>query len=752
MESNSHPHPPHPPRKGLVIFLLIIVPTLLFLAWSQASLNLSFIQPGTVQQTVVLVALSLLISIAFFIFALILMRNLLKLYVERRQQQLGSRFKVRMVAAFLGLSLVPVCFLFAFAYGLLNRSIDKWFGAPFDAVRKSAGVVVGQLESEEEQRVLHAAGHLASHPRLIDAVARRDGAALDPLLAAQAKELGLQAVLCFDPRGNLLARAGDSQPRASEIVKLIPAIAEAQAPSQGTVVHWGEGAAGSVLAARPVAGTQGQRLGTVVGMRRLPGDMAEVVQQMQSEIQKYDELSHVRKIIRLNYLAALGLLTLLIVFAATWFALFLSKEVTVPIQALAEGTHEVSKGNLGYQVTAPASGELKILIRSFNEMTRQLQENRQAIEQAAKELQRANRELEERGNTMEAILENIPTGVISFDPEGQITRMNSTVERMFDRADLKSVRKLTELFAPDDARDIARLFRRAARQGVVSQQMELNLGARRAVVELTLTSIRARHGAVGSVLVLEDLTELLRAQKSAAWREVAQRLAHEIKNPLTPIQLSAERIRRLIERAGSHWASGELAATIEESAELIGREVETLKSLVDEFSRFARFPSSRVAPTSVNAVIENALRVFDGRLSGIEVHQELAADLPLVQLDPEQMKRVMVNLIDNAAEALERSVPKEIWVRTALDPDRDVVELVVADSGPGIPPDAKEKLFLPSFSTKDRGTGLGLAIVSHIISEHHGSIRVEENRPTGSQFVIELPVERAAVLSRDAGL
>jgi len=744
MESNSHPHPPQPPRKGLVIFLLIIVPTLLFLAWSQASLNLSFIQPGTVQQTVVLVALSLLISIAFFIFALILMRNLLKLYVERRQQQLGSRFKVRMVAAFLGLSLVPVCFLFAFAYGLLNRSIDKWFGAPFDAVRKSAGVVVGQLESEEEQRVLHAAGHLASHPRLIDAVARRDGAALDPLLAAQAKELGLQAVLCFDPRGNLLARAGDSQPRASEIVKLIPAIAEAQAPSQGTVVHWGEGAAGSVLAARPVAGAQGQRLGTVVGMRRLPGDMAEVVQQMQSEIQKYDELSHVRKIIRLNYLAALGLLTLLIVFAATWFALFLSKEVTVPIQALAEGTHEVSKGNLGYQVTAPASGELKILIRSFNEMTRQLQENRQAIEQAAKELQRANRELEERGNTMEAILENIPTGVISFDPEGQITRMNSTVERMFDRADLKSVRKLTELFAPDDARDIARLFRRAARQGVVSQQMELNLGARRAVVELTLTSIRARHGAVGSVLVLEDLTELLRAQKTAAWREVAQRLAHEIKNPLTPIQLSAERIGRLLERT-PNGVSGELVATIEESAALIEREVEALKTLVDEFSHFARFPASRPVLSSLNTIVENAVRVFDGRLTGISVREELAPDLPPVQVDPEQMKRVLVNLIDNAAEALEQSVLKEIWIRTALDQDRDVVELVVADSGPGILPEAKEKLFLPYFSTKRRGTGLGLAIVSHIVSEHHGTIRVEENRPTGSQFIIELPVERVSV-------
>lgn len=735
-----------PPRRGLVIFLLIIVPALLFLAWSQASFNLNFIQPSTVQQTIVLVALSLLISIAFIVFALILVRNLLKLYVERRQQQLGSRFKTRMVVAFLGLSLVPVCFLFAFAYGLLNRSIDKWFGAPFDVLRKDATEVVARLDAEERQSALHSAEHLATHPRLLQAVGQPDPGALDAFLVRQTSNLGLEAALCFDSNGHLLAHAGAPRPDAADVLEAIPGIASRDLPADGAVVKWGRGAPGEIIAARPVEDAGGRRVATAVVVRRLPSDVASVVQEMQSEIGKYDELSRAKKIVRVNYLLALGLLTLLILFAATWFALFLSKQVTVPIQALAEGTHQVSQGNLGFQVAAPSSGELKVLIRSFNDMTRQLQENREAIERAARELQQANRELEERGNTMEAILENIPTGVISFDPEGQITRINSTMERMFAPADVKSARKLTDLFSPEDARDLERLFRRAARQGTITQQMELALGGRPSVVALTLSSIRARHGAVGSVLVIEDLSELLRAQRAAAWREVAQRLAHEIKNPLTPIQLSAERIQRQIEKAGSSWSSGELAATVEESASLIRREVETLKSLVDEFSRFARFPSSRMVHTSVNQVIENALHVFDGRLSGIEVHQELDPGLPPVQLDPEQMKRVMVNLIDNAAEALERAATREIWIRTTLDPERDVVELVVADSGPGIPPDAKEKLFLPYFSTKDRGTGLGLAIVSHIVSEHHGSIRVEENRPTGSQFIIELPVERAAVL------
>ena len=731
---------PRTPRRGLVIFLLIIVPTLLFLAWSQASLKLDFLQPSNAQQTIVLLALSILIFVAFVIFALILARNLLKLYVERKQQLLGSKFKTRMVAAFLGLSILPVCFLFAFAYGLLNRSIDKWFGAPFDVVRRDASEVARELELREEQQAVRDAGRLAADADLAEDILRRDSGRLYLLLVRQAADLGLESALCFDARGGLLARGGKPVPRDSDIARLMPKISSAGIPLEGAWARLGSAETEVIIAARPVENKEGGRLGTVVGVRRLPPGIARDVEEMQTEIQKYEALNRQRKVVRLNYLAALGLLTLLILFAAAWFGLFLSKQVTVPIQALAAGTHEVSKGNLGFQVAAPASGELRVLIRSFNEMTRQLQENRRALERAAKELQSANRELEERGNTMEAILENIPTGVISFDRQGQITLVNSTIERMFGRADAKSARELSDLFSPEEARDITQLFRSAARQGVISRQMELKLAGRKAVMALTLSSIRARHGTVGSVLVLEDLTELLQAQKATAWREVAQRLAHEIKNPLTPIQLSTERIQRLIERARPAALSDDAVGIVEESASLIGREVATLKALVDEFAHFARFPALRPAPSSLNAIIENALRVFDGRLSGIEVHSQLAPNLPLIQVDPEQMKRALVNLIDNAAEALEHSAPKEIWIRTALDAGRDVVEIVVADSGPGIPADAKEKLFLPYFSTKHRGTGLGLAIASRIVSEHKGTIRAEENRPAGSQFIIELPV------------
>jgi PAS domain S-box-containing protein len=378
-------------------------------------------------------------------------------------------------------------------------------------------------------------------------------------------------------------------------------------------------------------------------------------------------------------------------------------------------------------------------------MTQQLLENRQAIELASVNLQGANRQLEERGNTIEAILENIPTGVISFDPQGQITRLNSTAERLFGHSHDQPAKVLTDLFSAEDAIEINRMLRRAARQGVVTQQMEVDLGERRAFMALTVSSVKARHGRVGSVLVLEDLAEVVRSQRYAAWQEVARRIAHEIKNPLTPIQLSTERILRLLERMGKESPPVDLLKSVGDSARLIGREVATLKTLVDEFTAFARFPASKLAPVQINDILLDALKVFDGRLNEIALRQDLATDLPIVQADSEQMKRVLVNLIDNAAEALERSLRKEIWVRSTLSPDRDLVEIIIEDSGPGIPPEDKERLFLPYFSTKRSGTGLGLAIVNRIITEHHGSIRVEENFPTGTKFVIELPVDHALV-------
>ncbi len=734
---------PHPRRRPFLVFLLIVVPILLFIGWSQASLNLSFIHPRSAPQTILLIVISVLIFLTFVIFALILARNLLKLYVERRSHKLGSRFKTKMVVAFLALTVVPAFFLFLFSYGLLNRSIDKWFGIPFDVVRSDAAEVVRQLAIQAENRSRHLAIHLTTSPQLAQAASLGDHAAIKRLLNREVADLSSESAMFFDPDGNLLASAGTVQLSGPAVSALLPHHSFRNLPPDGLSIRKRFKDEEVFIAVRPLNFAAGGTSGIVVAMTRLPMNIARIASQIQSETQKYDQLSRQRKAVRRVYLLSLSLLTVLILFVASWFAVFFSKQVTVPIQALANATHEISKGNLDYRISARGDDELGSLIQSFNEMTRQLKENRLALERAAQQIQKANRELEERGNVMEAILENIPTGVVSFDPQGRIMRANSTAERMFGHDVILRAHRLGDLFSPDEAREVATLFRRALRQGVVTRQMEVRLGSRRALVALTLSSIRARHGAVGSLLVLEDLTELLRAQKALAWQEVAQRIAHEIKNPLTPIQLSAERIRRWIGRVDSRRTGHDLVTAVEQSVALIESEVATLKTLVDEFSHFARFPESRPVHADLNNIVGKALQVFDGRLDGIALRCELAAGLPAIHADPDQMKRAVINLIDNAAEALQHSPAKDIWIRTMLDPEREMVVLLVADSGPGIPLEAKERLFLPFFSTKRRGTGLGLAIVSRIVSEHKGTIRVEENRPLGTKFIIELPVEHA---------
>ncbi len=739
-------------RRGKIylIVLSILVPILFLLGWMQASLNLPFIRPITPEQTIWLLILSTVIFLAFVIFALILLRILLKLYIEHKQEQLGSRFKTKMVVAFLGLSLVPVIFLFIFAYGLLNRTIDKWFSVPLDLIGRDSQELVRQLELQAMQRADHISSFLAQDEALIQAMEARDTPHVARMVTQEvAADPGTVSAMCFDSSGQLLAQAGDPWPDPAVIVRYFPQILGGKIPANGLTGRWSAGEYELFISIDPILGDSGTRLGTVAGIMRLPSKLTQITGEIQRETRKYNELSRSRKDLKRIDVLTLGLLTLLILFIATWAALFFAKQVTVPIQALANATHEVAQGNLGFQVSTRADDELGVLIHSFNQMTQQLVENRRAIEQASRNLQEANRQSEERGNTMEAILENIPTGVVSFDPQGQITRLNSTAERMFGRQGGPSPLSLTDLFSGDDSREIARMFRRAARQGVVAQQMELDMGGRRTFMALTVSSVRARHGRVGSVLVLEDLTEVLRSQRSAAWQEVARRIAHEIKNPLTPLQLSAERIQRLLERIDAGSPAHDVLRAVGDSAKLIGREVGTLKTLVDEFTSFARFPASKPTPAQINDILQDALNVFAERLNGITLRHDFSPDLPQVQADPDQMKRVVVNLIDNAAEAMEQSLRKEIWVRSSLATDRDVVEIIVEDSGPGITPEAKERLFLPYFSTKRLGTGLGLAIVNRIVAEHHGSIHVEENYPTGTKFVIELPVDRALVANSE---
>ncbi|MCZ6515050.1 MAG: ATP-binding protein, partial [Acidobacteria bacterium] len=612
---------------------------------------------------------------------------------------------------------------------------------PFDQVRQNAHLIQDQLHRATEKETLRTAEHLAGEDQLQTVLSGDRRAELQYLLSHWLTKYELERMACFSFQGQLLASASKNGTQAEKISSVFSAAdLEVLAPS-GIRVRTSEQGPRTYWSAAQILGPGNFKIGTLVVAKTLPFLVNQARHKIQKEVQHYEALNQEHIYVRRVYLWVLSLITLLLLFAATWGALFLSKQITVPIQALAEATQEVSRGNLGHQVETPAGEELAALIRSFNAMTRQLLENRRVIEQSTEELRHANRELEEQGRYRQVVLRNIPAGVIALDRKAQVREMNGAMERMVGTAGRRPSASLEFLFGREQAGEIIHLLRRADRQGVVMRQTELELPGGKIPVALTASTIQAAHRDLGYVLVVEDLTELVKVQKATAWREIAQRIAHEIKNPLTPIRLSAERIQRLLERTHEGNLPPRVAASLKDCGALILQETDTLQSLVDEFSRFARLPAAKPVPSNFNSLVQSGLAVFDGRLEGIRIHTDFSPDLPIVWVDPDQIKRLLINLVDNAAEALSDALVKEIWVKTALDTERDMVELIVADTGPGVTLPVKERLFLPYFSTKRRGTGLGLSIVSRIVTDHNGSVRVEENRPTGAKFIIEIPLD-----------
>jgi hypothetical protein len=453
----------------------------------------------------------------------------------------------------------------------------------------------------------------------------------------------------------------------------------------------------------------------------------------------YFELSRQNKQVRRLYMGLQLLLTVLVLFGTTWIALYLSKQVTRPVSALIDAMEGVSQGKLERRVEVTAADEIGQLVESFNRMARELEAGRHQIEESSRELGEANVALERRRQHMETILESIPSGVLSLDAERRVAHTNAAFSRMFGQGqrNYDAGRSLGSIFSEEISRDLEHLLRKADRMSSTTSQMEMTQPAHLAVA-VTAATLQYQGERQGYVVVFEDLSDLLQAQKQAAWREVARRVAHEIKNPLTPIALSAERILRHLDRG--QQPDEQSLTVVRGCAETIADAVEAVRTLVDEFSTLARFPASKPQPSDINAIIESALAMFNGRLDGIAVHTFLSPDLPPVMADPGAMKRAVANLVDNAAEAMTGSMVREVQISTALMPTRDSVEVIIADSGHGVTRELKEKLFLPYFSTKQRGTGLGLAIVSRIIEDHHGSIRVEENSPIGARFILELPV------------
>ena len=740
---------------GIVAFLLAVIA-------AQQLFNLgAVLPPETGSDTLLLYALSSLNFAAFVVFSFILLRNLLRLRRERHDRQPGAKIQTRLLVYFIGLSLLPIAAMATFSYLFLNRSVEKWMG------RLPENVVERVREQQRE--------HLA--------VQNRDLHETTTLVAAMIKEKPqsewqatldrliltgeITAVEIVSGDGVVAAHSETTVPD-SQRAELNSLLQSARGPIAQSDDAFANGK-GFDLMAVPLTGPWRLML---VPHRRSDTDVNDTIAGSQRE---YQHLLQTQRKVRLLGMSTLGLMTLLLLFASTWVAIHLARGFAAPIRSLAEASKEVARGNLSHRVDRIADDELALLADSFNQMTAELETNRRDLETGAGALRDKNLALEERRNYIETVLESLSTGVVSLDRGDCVTTINTAAISILKLNERPSVTaKLTNVLNSDDATVLERLLRRARRAGRAAEQSQLTRGPGGAIpVALTATALRGTdNDSRGVVLVIEDLSELLAAQRAAAWSEVARRIAHEIKNPLTPIQLSAERIARNFRvraPSGSEGAkvspnvpweadvpangdntngSGlptdnreELARVVEECTTSITREVAGLKALVDEFSRFARMPPPRLEPADLNEVVRQTAQLYSERLDGVELRLLLDDGAPQAMIDIDQLKRVFVNLTDNALEALaSMSDERCLTIRTKHDATRDLLIASVEDTGEGIPSGDLRRLFQPYFSTRGRGTGLGLAIVSRIINEHGGRVYAEANTPRGARFVIELPI------------
>ena len=725
----------------------------------------------------------------------VLARSVYKLLVERHHRILGSKFKTKLVATFVGLSLIPVLLLFAIATELLQGSVDRWFGTEVREVREQGYAVSEALSDHIEQTALRDAARVRREIADLDL---GDPAARPELvrrLRALLGELGLDLVTVYDGRDFVQAVA-DPRTGLSDLPEPSRDLL-AEAVREGGAVRFQEPPglpAGVVLAAagpppagpepavpplaEPFAPPEGDAAPepappdrpetVVVAGVVLDPTLAAQTRELREAYLAYRQLEVQRENLEASHLLTFLMVTLLILLASSWVGLDLARRVTVPIQALAEGTRRIGLGDLDHRVDVAADDELGVLVDSFNRMTQELKRNKEVIERSNAELVEANRRIAEERALIGAVLANVAAGVISIDAEGRIFTCNQAALHMLrqregdvvgrpvaeawgdrERAKLAAIAGLAPSAATRSGDDTAVLvpggdggprhagFPAGGETGLgmgggrTAREVHLLLGGEWKVLEVKRTPMTGPDGEpAGQVLVLEDLTELIKAQQLAAWSEAARRIAHEIKNPLTPIRLSAERLLRK-HRQGD----GDLGPALEEGVETIVREVATLQGMVDEFSRYARMPRPHPRSVELAPLLADTLDLYRDIKEGVEVSGAVDPATGEVSVDPQQLRRALINLIDNAIEAVDP--PGRVTV--SANRANGHVEIHVADTGRGIPAEAKDKLFLPYYSTKGRGTGLGLAIVHRIVTDHHGTIRVEDNRPRGTVFTLELP-------------
>ncbi len=710
-------------REGLLIFLLAAA--FLVLAVLQTRLP-EFTNSSSLTGNIIFFLLINLNIVLLVLFIFLVARNLVKLVVEQRQRILGARLRARLVIAFVTLTLFPTLLLFVVAEGFLSEAINSWFGARVENAMNGAREVAHRYYQRAGDDALHHAFEIESQLRDTRYLSDGDLAGLQRFIEAKRDELNVDGVQVVDRDGPLaLAHRDDLDEREVRVATtdLASVFNDDLHFATTTKVGTGDLVRGGV----PVHAIDGAVIGVLVVDYLVPKSLSLAARTTARNTEEYGQLGILKQPIVNSYTLTLLLITLVVLLAAIWFSFTFAKGFTVPIQRLGEGMRAVAQGNLTYRAEAGGDEEFAPLFTSFNQM--------------AGELQTTHSELDERRGYIENVLRNITAGVVSVDGAGKIAALNPAAASMLsvEREEVVGTH-WQEALGREDLHSLRELFERVLQgEGRIEQQVQLLAGPRTLSAWVTAMRLEDENGvAAGAILFLEDVSYLLRVERMEAWREVARRIAHEIKNPLTPIQLSAQRLRK---RYGAELGP-EQGALLEECTSTIVGQVEQLKRLVNEFSTFARLPAVEVADNDLAGVVEEAMVLYREGHSGVEFELDIERPLPLVEIDPEAIQRVLINLLDNAVAACHAAERPNVVVRVAHDAPMGVVRLEISDNGSGVSPAVKGRIFEPYFSTKSDGTGLGLAIVSSIVAEHRAYIRVRDNQPRGTSFVVEFPVRR----------
>jgi hypothetical protein len=704
--------------------------------------NVSFLNPETAGETLLSVGLIVLVFLLLLLLLVLLLRNLLKVYAGQEGSGLGARLRSRMVLGAVLIALAPAVLMFLFSFLLMNRSLDRWFSPNTSEMREDSTRVVVELAH-------YVRDNARQEAESITASGAPDGDQLALQSELNSRRISLAGGFAVVYDRDLRVLASFQAPPESSQASLIPWPEEG---GQGKTISLHGPLSANLLSVaqrsdEPVMKLAGQEyaLGIsttpsgkmVVAAELMPQGLSQPAMRIRSGSATYWALFRKRNQIRTWFFLILLVVTVLAFFLSVWMARFLSNQITRPVEALAVAMAEIATGKYDHRVELAATGEMGELVSAFNRMAGDLDASRHLAETSSAQLTAANQAIEERRRELETIVETIPSGVVTLDSSGTILQSNRAFAALLGRRVDFGLggERIESLFPAECADDLAGVIRRGRRMGAAFTEIEFN--ARGRILHLAITSARFEltRGRPGTVLVVEDTSDLLRAQRQLAWKEVAQRVAHEIKNPLTPIALSAERIGRHLDRSQPDSPS-----VIRKCSEVILGCVATLRTLVDQFSALAEFPAPQPRACNMNQVAEEALALFAGRLDGITVERSLAPGLPPVLADPEAIRRALANLIDNAAEAMQGSLLRVLGLETSLSEDGAAVEVQVSDTGHGLTDEIRERLFLPFYSTKQRGTGLGLSIAAKIVQEHGGSLRAESNSPKGARFLLRLPL------------